>query len=177
MLEFQKEMYRNELIRHLQENGYTKIDLPIVNECKFYLLECLEPKNGVWIGQLGYGVGMAYTEGLRLNEATMRKVGSFHVEPAELFDHNTKEYLLRKAVRYTDINAFGILFFFEYAAKELAEGTTSEIDLYFRQQGVDWQYDYGKVVDCVPNYYRFSVKLLYNIKDKRLSIYEKPGNV
>ncbi|HMM21466.1 MAG TPA: hypothetical protein PKA10_12170 [Selenomonadales bacterium] len=178
MLEFQKEMYRDELIRHLQENGYTKIELPIVNDGKFYLLECLTPKNGVWIGQLGQGIGMAYTNGLRLNEVTMNKVNfPSIIEPGETFNQAIKEYLLRKAVRYTDINATGILFFLEDAAKELAEGAAAEIDLYFLQQGVDWQYDYGKVVDAVPKYYRFSVKIIYNSKDKRLTIYEKPGNV
>ncbi|WP_371380409.1 hypothetical protein [Sporomusa aerivorans] len=77
----------------------------------------------------------------------------------------------------TDINAIGILFFLEDAAKELTEGTASEIDLYFRQQGVDWQYDYGKVVDAIPKYYRFSVKMIYNQQDQHLTIYEKPGNV
>ncbi len=178
MLEFEKEMYRDELIRHLQENGYTKIDLPLVNDYKFYLLECLTPKNGVWIGQLGQGVGMAYTNGLRLNEVTMKKVNfPSIIEPEETFNWAIKEYLLRKTVRYTDINATGILLFLEEAAKELTEGTASEIDLYFGQQGVDWQYDHGKIVDAVPSHYRFSVKILYNQKDKHLTIYEKPGNV
>ncbi|XER11762.1 hypothetical protein SATMO3_19320 [Sporomusa aerivorans] len=132
MLEFQKEMSRDELIRHLQENGYTKIDLPIVNDCKFYMLECLTPKNGVWIGQLGQGVGMAYTNGLRLNEVTMNKVNfPSIIEPGETFNWAIKEYLLRKTVRIPILTLSVFCSFWRTRQKSLPKGLLRKLTCTF----------------------------------------------
>lgn len=55
-----------------------------------------------------------------------------------------KEALMREAVKQCDCYATDLLVFFDYTWKDLIKGDITEVTLYFRQMGIEWNKEYEK---------------------------------
>lgn len=88
------------------------------------------------------------------------------------------EKLLRLSTKWTEHYASDILIFFEYFKKYFLEDNIKEIDLYFRQSGIDWAMllpdGEEKYCSGVPDKYRGMAKLVFD--GKNMTLYWQIGN-
>jgi len=89
-----------------------------------------------------------------------------------------KEKLLRLSTKWADFYASDIIIFFEYFDKYFLKDGITEIDLYFRQSGVNWimLLPDGTENYCsgIPDRYRGRAKLIFDGKD--MTLYWGNGN-
>lgn len=63
----------------------------------------------------------------------------------EKWERNTqdiKEALMREAVKQCDHYCTDLLVFFDYTWKDIIKGEITEVTLYFRQMGIEWEKEY-----------------------------------
>jgi hypothetical protein len=66
----------------------------------------------------------------------------FSFNHEENWERNTqpiKEALMREAVKQCDCYCTDLLIFFDYTWKDFLKGDITEVTLYFRQMGIEWQ--------------------------------------
>jgi len=88
------------------------------------------------------------------------------------------EQLLRLSTKWTDFYASDIIIFFEYFNRYFLEDSITEIDLYFRQSGINWAMllpdGSEKYCSGVPDRYRRRAKLIFD--GKGITLYWENGN-
>jgi hypothetical protein len=92
--------------------------------------------------------------------------------------HNTQpiyESLMRKAVKLCKCYCTDMLILFDCLPRAIFDKSITEIDIYFRAYGIDWEYSNGRKVGGVPKHYRGVNKLVLDEKGY-LYLYETNGN-
>jgi hypothetical protein len=100
----------------------------------------------------------------------------FERNSKELYNMQTiNEHLLRTAVKNCELYATDILHLINLFEKYILVEQITEIEIYFRQAGVNWQCLDGFTED-IPDLHRYVMKLVYNPENGYITLYEAYGN-
>lgn len=110
-------------------------------------------------------------------EDVITNLSAINIDENRLMNmQNINEKLLRLAVKITDYYATDILILLDCLEKYFLEQEVSEIDIYFRNTGIDWILDNRIDKQYIPDKYRGKAKLIFNSGKETVSLYWGRGN-